>query len=391
MRKTLLYLIFTLISVNSWSQNQYFFDSQESVDQFLIDNPNLTELDGSLYIDDQAETPITNLDAFSNLTKVVGTIKIRNNPNLQSLSGLDNVHLVEFNSETLMKIDIVGNPMLDDISPLLSKFTSLSRVSLLLSANPLINDLSALSNLETIGSLNIVYMSGIQNLDDLSQLSHIDYHNDNKTSLSLTANPSLQSIQGLSSLVNVKAPMTIFNNSNLTSLAGLENAVFTGNYFFNFEIVQNNSLIDISALKLENVGDMGFTVFDNVNLECCQTDFLCDGNSSTDDIITGNAEGCQSKEEVLDNCGEECGNITSLAPLNYKAIASISPNPALNQLSVNTTQQVEIRILDSAGKCIIKEDTNNTLKIDISSLQKGLYFIQFNTEKESWIEKLVIQ
>ncbi|MDA9774196.1 hypothetical protein N9B82_04490 [Saprospiraceae bacterium] len=351
MKNIALSLLCTFLSLGLWSQEEYIFNSQESIDQFLIDNPDLTVLDGSLHIEHTEKTPITNLDGFINLTEVVSSITIRDNSFLENLSGLDNVYITPFNSGTSMEIMIFNNNSLSDISALTNKFTSLLNVHLNLGINPEIIDLNDLHNLETVGKLTLFGMNGLENLEGLSNLTAIAGLGEEQ-SLQFMFNENLESLEGLTSLENVTGPMEILNNDVLTSLDGLENVVFSIDIPEVFLIAENDLLTDISALSLENVGSMGFGIVNNKNLECCSTDFLCDDLSIPSDLIFGNAIGCRAKAEVLENCGLECGLINAFEEEEYADIAKIHPNPAVNQLRITASQPVEVQILDCTGNSI---------------------------------------
>jgi hypothetical protein len=66
---------------------------------------------------------------------------------------------------------------------------------------------------------------------------------------------------------------------------------------------------------------------------------------------------------------------------NYSESASffISPNPATSELSISSTSHFgKVQIIDALGKIVISHDANYAAQttINISSLSKGVYFIQ---------------
>jgi hypothetical protein len=70
---------------------------------------------------------------------------------------------------------------------------------------------------------------------------------------------------------------------------------------------------------------------------------------------------------------------------------TISPNPARTEVLITSESTIEnIEIIDTLGKIIVTQNgifqTNFT--VDVSVLQKGLYFIKFNN---SSVQKLVIE
>ncbi len=59
----------------------------------------------------------------------------------------------------------------------------------------------------------------------------------------------------------------------------------------------------------------------------------------------------------------------------------ISPNPASNELTISTDAHFKkIMIIDALGKVAIAQDVDNagSIKVDVSALTKGVYFLQAN-------------
>ena len=64
------------------------------------------------------------------------------------------------------------------------------------------------------------------------------------------------------------------------------------------------------------------------------------------------------------------------------------PNPASNQLQINTDQTImSVLVSDINGKTVEVNRSNNT--IDVSTLSSGLYFIQVETESGILREKFM--
>jgi len=53
-----------------------FFSSQAEIDNFLVDYPNCTEIEGNLNIDEFFQTPISDLSPLQNLTVIGGELLI---------------------------------------------------------------------------------------------------------------------------------------------------------------------------------------------------------------------------------------------------------------------------------------------------------------------------
>lgn len=83
---------------------------------------------------------------------------------------------------------------------------------------------------------------------------------------------------------------------------------------------------------------------------------------------------------------------------NIQAInwSLIYPNPALSNISLEATldfQNAELKILNVLGAVQIQKMIflNNKTDIDVSALPSGIYFIQFNSGKQSFLSKFVKQ
>jgi hypothetical protein len=54
---------------------------------------------------------------------------------------------------------------------------------------------------------------------------------------------------------------------------------------------------------------------------------------------------------------------------------SVYPNPAANILTVEGTDAIEVTIRNIVGQTVMVSPLNNN-KVDVSTLEKGIYFIQ---------------
>ena len=88
----------------------------------------------------------------------------------------------------------------------------------------------------------------------------------------------------------------------------------------------------------------------------------------------------------MDNYANGLENIIS--PINTNV--SIYPNPATNNLTIETTEKSEIEISNIAGQ-ILKtfNTTEKQTTIDVSNLPSGVYIIKAKTEKGVAVRKFV--
>jgi uncharacterized Ntn-hydrolase superfamily protein len=70
---------------------------------------------------------------------------------------------------------------------------------------------------------------------------------------------------------------------------------------------------------------------------------------------------------------------------------SISPNPAQKLITLKSdfNSVFSVHIFDEIGKPRIETFILNELKIDVSSLEKGIYFIRFSNDKYAYTQKLI--
>lgn len=93
--KSLIVLLIILTTIDLESQPcpyDLVFENQEEVDNFSIEYPNCSEIEGNVTIGIYPDySDITNLDGLNIITKIGGRLDIRKNPGLTSLSGLNNL------------------------------------------------------------------------------------------------------------------------------------------------------------------------------------------------------------------------------------------------------------------------------------------------------------
>jgi hypothetical protein len=86
------------------------------------------------------------------------------------------------------------------------------------------------------------------------------------------------------------------------------------------------------------------------------------------------------------------GLSTGIAEVSLKNNLSIYPNPSNGLVTIKTAAKYqEINVLDMTGKVILTANDYELIKtIDLSSRQKGIYFIAIQGESERVIKKLII-
>jgi len=71
---------------------------------------------------------------------------------------------------------------------------------------------------------------------------------------------------------------------------------------------------------------------------------------------------------------------------------SIYPNPANSQIVINSSKHIKIKLFSSVGDYVKNFNINGSSKIDISELEKGLYFLKMENDIGiTRIEKLIVE
>jgi hypothetical protein len=358
---------------------------------------------------------ITDLSPLSGITSVIEDIIIRNNPNLTSLSDLSNINT------TAASIQIINNPLLENLEGL-EGFTSLIDM-LIIESNDALTSLSGLNNVTSTGDLFIINNDNLEDLVGLGALIFTDGQlliegNDfleslfglanyssgdtfsvvNNTALmsmegvgafetlvlSIRDNPALVDVITLDQVENIGEILEIVNNDNLTSLDGLQNLNTIG---FGFTLSGNEMLTDITSLSDVLNPSMFISITDNPNLAVCDIEVVCSFISNLesfqDILISNNAAGCNSVEEV----GEEC--LLSVNEQLLENTITIYPNPTVDILNIAFTDGVQLEHIDIFSITGKKIQTTQSTSIDFSSLTKGVYFARIQTNQGTVIKKIV--
>lgn len=176
--------------------------TQAQVNQFIIDYPNCTVVNGNLTING---ADIVNLNGLSNLVQVTGYLGIYNNTLLQNFTGLENLTTLG------ASLDVSNNP----------------------------------------GLLNANGLSGLTNIG-----TEIQFFN----------NPQLQNISSLTSVTGTGGGIWIIQNSQLQSLNGLQNILQIGSDIeIRGNTVLNNitALQNINPSSITPTGGYGLTIKNN--------------------------------------------------------------------------------------------------------------------------------
>ncbi len=355
----LFYIITLFISISTLTAQNCLpgsitFSSQQEIDDFSINYPGCTTIEGSVCIGDcrwpYSTVNITNLNGLSVLTNIKGNITIRNCHNLTNLDGLDNLASIG------RGLSLFYNNNLHDISAL-SKIVEIDH-NIHIHNCPNLSSLNGLNNLTSVG--HSLYISNCLNLSSLNGLNNLttvgrDLHTYNC--------PSLSSLNGLNNLNSVVRNLVISSLPSLSSLNGLNNLNSIGHNLY----IGNNSNLN-SLEDLENLNSIGNTLFirHNSSLATCEALSICNhldnGNYSS---IYNNAPGCNSQAEIISACASMSYDCYSSGVV-FSTQADIDNFPSLHPHCVEILGDLTIQ--ESSSGAI----TNLDSLIQLKSIQGHL-------------------
>ena len=369
----IIFSLIVLINTISFSQSclpeGIHFTSQAQIDNFQVNYPNCTEILGSVWLEGDPPTDITNLNGLNVLTSLGGNLWIGSSmwpggciglQDLTNLSGLNNV------------ISIGGN--------------------FHLCGCPLIADLAGLESLASVGGGIFIYdnwllssLSGLENLDSIGYSLMIG----EVTEMGNThGNKSLKSISALENLTYVGLSIQFAGNDSLSSLAGLENLTSIGGYLW---IIENGTLTSLAGL--ENIAAASIdslAIVNNNLLSTCDVQSICEYLAAPNgtNIIEDNAPGCNNPVEVEEAC-ESNGVEENI----HECQISIYPNPATDNLTISNNDRLKIEsvnIYNQVGQKVLQiNEIGET--IDISTLGQGIYIIELTSSELKIRQKLIIE
>lgn len=398
--------------------------SQQDVDDFASNYPGCTELINGFRVDG---ADITNLNGLIQLeSSTISSFITISSTSIVNFTGLDNLHTVGRKIEILSNTNLsnfVGLEQLETINSDLfvagnTSLTSFQGLSGLISVggalriqnNPMLVDFGGMNNLSVLGiegtqplgnrGMIVEQNNSITSFDGLNNLTEID------GVIDITGNPSLESFNGLHNISWVGFAVLIDNNDNLLDLSGFDSLeviaasnleVKYNDQMENFEglnglrtigsnlmIFENSNLNSIDALAGVDPNPFNSTLIisDNPNLPFCSIEVVCAniGDTTLFIQVEGNASGCNSVQEIEDNC---------ILGLNEDEIFSftIFPNPAQNVLNIQLNEPIDfIRIYTTAGK-LVKE--SKITQIDLTNLQTGLYLAKVSVNGKTLCKKFM--
>lgn len=314
---------------------------------------------------------LISLEGLETLRQAEG-VTISNNELLSDLSGLETLQTIgEGEIPYYLGFDrygmmIINNPSLISLNGI--QGVTEIKGSLFIESNQKLKSLVGLDNMKGLGrGLHIQDNLVLENVDELIQIETIGssfvgfdiFDQALYVAIEINNNQALNNLEGLSNSMNTseksRIGLRIAENPSLTSLKGLDNHSYPG-AFNNFRITDNSRLGDCSVLSICEIAN-----------EDWFRRYMID--------IHGNANGCNSPEEVKISCSP-----TNVEPDELNSIV-IFPNPADNafSLSAGNITILGVEIYDINGINILSIQEANRYEYDISFLRRGVYLVKIRT------------
>lgn len=230
-----------------------------------------------------------------------------------------------------------------------------------------ISDLTGIEAFVNLTSLNCNTNS--LNSINLSSNTHLVILNIAGNNISTLDLSNLGDLYDLNCDYNDIAILDVSQNPNLGKLNCNNNSLINLDLSLNTALFQlgceSNLLESLNVKNGNNTNVTAFYAGSNPNLECIEVDNAVYSTANWTNI------------DANSSFNENCNGTASIQETGSNELIQLYPNPALNVLNITVSTNTEVKIVNVFGETLstIKVSTG-TNAIDISTLSKGIYFIQ---------------
>ena len=336
---------------------------------------NLKYIGQNFTLDEPHSAPhFPNLQGLNNLEHIGGYFKIEEGSGLISTSGLDNLQHVGgiVIRECTSLLEIVGFEDITEING-----------DILLSENYSLPTLDGFSSFSVVsGGVNIDEMDGLSSLEGLDNIETIG------GSLVIQSNPILENIDALSSVISIGENIILWNNDSLNSIVGLSSVDEINGEVSVYHCDNLASLSGIENIDEQYITDL--TLVNNENLNSCSLGNICSylTNNIGPATIELNAEGCNTQNEITDDCAPVGVNDTT-----SEATIEIYPNPSAGELTIQwlgSKVSQDVILIDFWGRESMRFNNvanGSILDLDVAP---GFYTLAIKTANEFSTQKLQV-
>ena len=152
-------------------------------------------------------------------------------------------------------------------------------------------------------------------------------------------------------------------------------------------------MVGLGNINPNSISDL--SIYNNSQLAECDILSICEYLITPGGIIEifNNASGCNSQQEVQEDC------LTEIMELTNKIHCAISPNPCLNKVIIRISnigkQTMSLDLVQVSGVCVkqlineVKQPGNYEMIIDLNDFPKGVYILIIKTNNELITKKLI--
>ena len=327
----------------TWSQIGHL-DNLESLNGLN----NLKHIDEDFSI---RSVPISDFEGLENLKEINGKFSIVLLNNIENLLGLST--LTKLEEFVILYCDMIlnlqGIEELTEIDSYLSVFS-----------NENLESLNGLGNIEKTGN---IILREVPKLSDISALNQLYSLSNNGAHSLWIEDTGLIDLTGLNNIDSISNKVKIIENPYLSSLSGFGNPAF----------IHVDSLVTIS---------------NNLSLTDCAIETVCNRIESNHPIIIeDNAEGCNTVEEVQ----EQCDAISSTKIYSEREV-NIRPNPVASMFRFfYSDYDVDWDLVTVTGQLVQSGQTRiGENRVDVSACVNGVYFLRIGKQYSRTV-KLVVQ
>ena len=287
---------------------------------------------------------------------------MESNVNLTNLSGLENIHRIPGDLSVIDNDQLVSFRGLDHLRHVGEHVSINSNAGLL--------SLEGLGELEEIG--NELFIKDNANLHSLEGLENLvrlggDFIFDN--------NPRVGDLRGLTKLISIEGNTLIVNNQDLVDFRGLASIRSLGGLLQIFNNPELRSLSGLDSVNPNSINDL--VILESLKLKNCSQKSICQylSEPQNPNTIRDNAEGCNTKEDILALCQSSGINVQP----GVRVETLFYPNPTHGPLQVRgePLEDAFFTIHDIAGRCL-DDGVIIENQFDLSHLPSGMYIINLS-------------
>ncbi|MBM3435804.1 MAG: T9SS type A sorting domain-containing protein [Bacteroidetes bacterium] len=245
------------------------FTTQEQIDNFQVNYPGCTEIEGDVLIEGYG---ISNLAGLNEIQSISGYLKLFYCYGLSDLEGLNSLQTIGgyfaiSNLDYLQNLDaleslysigggfsLYWDPDLEDISGL-NGLIEVSDINFQLL--PALSSIACFQNIDSVNSIHIEACPALVNLNGLGFIQNLS------GDLIIKYCDALENLSGLNNLQSIGNDFQLWNNISLSNLDGLNSLEWMGG---NLTINENSSLNNISALNNLDSISGELSIYNNENL-----------------------------------------------------------------------------------------------------------------------------